>query len=265
MQETGTDPSMDDPTPRHLVLDPGQAAGPQGWFRGERDTVTSLSLLVTDPGDEAEHVLAAVHDWVPDRFRLEAVVVDDELAAGYRPRLAAALDRLTPAWTAVPRPSGGRARALDRATAESAGEFVVLARGTVRSFGPLSGALGQMWVNGADAVIVGEALAEVPRLDPPTVDHPTADRPAVDLPAAPGPGADGAADARALHLGAALGLRHAAVRDGIVVLRRWVARFLLGDIGRAIDAFDELAERVRLLDLRLVEVVSARDALRSPA
>jgi hypothetical protein len=55
-------------------------------------------------------------------------------------------------------------------------------------------------------------------------------------------------------LAAALGLAPGR-SDAVVVLRRWVARFLLDDLGRAIDPLDEVLDRIRLLEVRLVEVV----------
>jgi predicted regulator of amino acid metabolism with ACT domain len=41
-----------------------------------------------------------------------------------------------------------------------------------------------------------------------------------------------------------------------VVVRRWVARWLLNEIGRALDPVAEFADRARILGLGVVELVA---------
>ena len=231
-----TDLPVDDPSTAHVVVHPSDGSGVAELTRHRRGMLTSLSVLVTSAGPDASALVHAVTDWAPPQYRIDFVLVADgpEPDVGDRAGISRHLDRLAWAWESVERPAGGRASAIDRASAVSTGEFVVVATAGVTSVEPLTGALGHLWVNGADALIVGGT--------------------------APDPGiADDSGDTRADRLGAALGLRRGAPGSspGIVVLRRWVARFLFDDIGRALDPIEEFAERVQLLELRLVEVVGA--------
>lgn len=194
--------------------------------------LTGLSIVVSD--DDPDDSVTAAIEWAPPAFRVEFVLRDPS------PATTARLDVLAWPWRAVAVPDG-RAAALDAATAVSAGEFVVVAsgpRGGTPAPGPmfehLRDALGLMWVNGADALVLGP-FADAP---------PFADVTAVGS----GP------DARPERLAAALGLRNGG-GPTLVVLRRWVARFLFDEIGLAIDPMDEFADRVRLLELRLLEVL----------
>lgn len=195
--------------------------------------MTSLSVLVAAADDGAADVqVRAVADWAPPQFRIEFVLV------GATPGpLTRRLDDLAWSWVVVESPDGGRGPALDRASAESTGEFVVVSTDGLSddrtSLDRLSGAFGHMWVNGADALVISGSAEPVGA-------HPSdPDR----------------SDVRAQRLGTALGLRWGEGGPAVVVLRRWVARFLFDDIGRAIDPIEEFTERVRLLELRLVEVV----------
>ena len=194
--------------------------------------LTGLSIVVSD--DDPDDSVTAAIEWAPPEFRVEFVLRDPSPATTDR------LDLLAWPWRAVAG-GDGRASSLDAATAVSAGEFVVVASGPRRGtpapgpmFEHLRDALGLMWVNGADALVLGP-FADAP---------PFADVTAVGS----GP------DARPERLAAALGLRNGG-GPTLVVLRRWVARFLFDEIGLAIDPMDEFADRVRLLELRLLEVL----------
>ena len=66
----------------------------------------------------------------------------------------------------------------------------------------------------------------------------------------------GDADAPSATLSAWLGLRGAVPDGRLVLMRRWVARWLFNEITRAISPADEVADRTRLLGIGIVELAS---------
>jgi hypothetical protein len=64
------------------------------------------------------------------------------------------------------------------------------------------------------------------------------------------------ADDTATRVAAWLGLSEAPVPGRVVVVRRWVARWLLNEIGRSLDPVAEFADRARILGLGVVELVA---------
>jgi hypothetical protein len=237
-------PSTGDPEATHIVVRSTDRSGPSDLTRQRRGMLTSLSVLLTGGGDAVAEQVRQVTDWAPPQFRVEFELVagpeDPEVMA-----IADRLDELAFAWSVLSPPAGGRGPALDHASAESTGEFVVIPGGGDVPVDALSDALGLMWVNGADALVIAagsgagpDVSADVPADVPADIDAATAGQ-----------------DRRAERLGVALGLRRGEDRPAVVVLRRWVARFLFDDLGRAIDPIEEFAERVGLLELRLLEVL----------
>jgi hypothetical protein len=216
----------------HRVVDSTVLGTSDSLARHRRGLLTGLSVVVVDAEPAATAQVVAATEWAPPDFRVEFVLGDPS------PALTERLDVLAWPWSAVALPAG-RLAALDAATAQSAGEFVVVGsvdgdRGddaTGHAFDRLGEALGLMWVNGADALVLGRGPGPTP-----------------DEVAAPG------GDRRSVRLAAALGVRNGGV-GGLVVLRRWVARFLFDGIAGAIDPLHEFADRVRLLELRLLEVL----------
>ena len=51
-------------------------------------------------------------------------------------------------------------------------------------------------------------------------------------------------------------VRGAVTAGGLVLMRRWVARWLFNEITRAISPADEVADRTRLLGIGIVELAS---------
>jgi hypothetical protein len=240
-----TDLPVDDPSTAHVVVRPGDGSGLTELTRHRRGMLTSLSVVVLSADADGLALVRAMTEWAPPQYRMEFVVADgahDGRADEGLDAIARHLDQLAWSWEIVEEPAGGRIAAFDQASAVATGEFVVVAAPGVASVRALTGALGHMWVNGADALIVGGAPA-----DPPTV------------PTTGGPAGATTPDLRAERLTTALGLRRGprGSSPAIVVLRRWVARFLFDDISRAIDPVEEFAERVRLVEMRLVEVVDS--------
>lgn len=210
----------------HRVVDASELNSSESVTRRRHGLLTGLSVIVApEPSGEIQ-VDEAVR-WAPPEFRVELVLGDPT------PSLTERLDVLAWPWTAVGA-SDGRAAMLDAATSVSSGEFVIVTGAGPGSFERLEEALGLMWVNGADALVLLAGPA------------PSAERQDDVDP-------DDVADRRAERLGAALGLGLGRSR-GLVVLRRWVARFLFDGIRHSIDPLHELGERVRLLELRLLEV-----------
>ncbi|UDY34817.1 hypothetical protein [Dermatobacter hominis] len=217
----------------HRIVDPTVLGTSDSLARHRRGLLTGLSIVVVDPEPVASAQVAAATDWAPPEFRVEFVLGDPS------PALTDRLDVLAWPWSAIALPTG-RLAALDAATAQASGEFVVIGSvggdaagpsGDDHPFEQLGEALGLMWVNGADALVLGQARE---------LTVPDEEQQAGDL--------------RPTHLATALGVRRGGP-GALVVLRRWVARFLFDDIASAIDPLHEFGDRVRLLELRLLEVL----------
>lgn len=227
-----TDLPVEDPSSAHVVVRPEDGPAATELTRNRRGMLTSLTVVVPATDDAGLALVRTVTGWAPPQFRVDFVVVTDgDASDGLDPAAAAGgsvvahhLEHLAWAWDAVPGGDASRAELLDRASAVATGEFVVLTAGAP-SFDVVPAALGHMWVSAADALLVGAAHSGA------------------------GP------EDRAALLAQALGLRSGGRPGCIVVLRRWVARFLFNDLGLAIDARDEFEDRVGLLELRLAEIL----------
>ena len=220
----------------HRIVDATVLGRSESVTRHRHGLLTGLSMVVVAAEPVASAQVAAVTEWAPPEFRVEFVLADPT------PALTDRLDSLAWPWVAVA-PSDDPGEALDIATAQSHGEFVVIAGAaavdatSAAAVQHLGEALGLLWINGADALVIGPS-------EP------------VPSPAAlsDAPAGSAAPDVRADWLAAAIGRR----RRGAAHLggrRRWVARFLVVGIGAAIDPLEEFADRVRLLELRLLEVL----------
>jgi hypothetical protein len=214
----------------HRIVEATVLGTSDSLARHRRGLLTGLSVVVVEREPAASAQVAAATGWAPPEYRVEFVLDDPS------PEVTQRLDVGAWPWSSVV-PSSGRLGALDAATAQSTGEFVIVGSSSgrdgdeARRFARLGEALGLMWVNGADALVLGGRR----RLVVPDDGSQVADR-------------------RPEHLAAALGLRRGS-SGGLVVLRRWVARFLFDGIDLAVDPLHEFADRVRLLELRLLEVV----------
>lgn len=207
-----------------------------------RGISTGLTLVVA-PGDLSEAQLEAVLRRLPSDLRVEVLLCGPAGSPSPGVEVPGACSSVDPVET------GGqhldRSGWLDAATTQAGGEIVLVvspgvAEDPAAVCRHLLGALELMWVNGADGLVIESTDADL--------------RPGRPATAGASAGA-GVGDRRVEHLGAGLGL--GARRDGavrLVVLRRWVARFLLGEIGRAIDPVAELSSRIRLLEMRLIVV-----------
>lgn len=233
--------------PSLTVVDVG--AGVAADLTRRRRTRTRLAVVVAERGEAALSVLRDVTVGAPRQFDTELVVVDPDPGDGgtSMAHVAHLLDPMAWPWVGVERPAGGRADALDLATATAVGDFLVVPRdGT--AVAELPPALGHLWVHGADALVVSRPGAGgAPGAEP-------------NVPSGVVAGEGDAASRVGRRLAEALGLRTAepdVPAPAMAVLRRWVARFLLDELGRALDPLEEFESRTRLLDLRLVEAVTA--------
>jgi len=234
MAEPPHSPEPSDPVSASGTARPrGPAVPPAGG-----GVVTSLAIVVA--GRSAREALALVAEAtgsVPAGARLEYLVLDDHGDPGRR-ALFEALRSVSDTTHFVPRPDGGRAAELDALTVAATGDFVVVVGERVDLLEVLGTALGVMWVDGADAAVVG-ADAGLPGPDA----------------GPPGPDAAG-------RLAAYLGIGTTAPGGQMVVIRRWVARWLLSEIERAVDPAEEFADRGRLLGFGMVELSATGHPLR---
>lgn len=190
---------------------------------------TSVSLVVPTGGAAGEPVVASLSDWRPEHVRLEVLVVEDEADDG-RALLRERLARSGRSWRMVHRPPGGRAAALAAAAEAAEHEFVLVGTGGSPRYDLVQGALSLMWAEGADVALVHAGPQDPP--DPSDAEDPGAT------------------------FSAWLGLRGPVAAGRLVLMRRWVARWVFNEVTRAISPADEVADRTRLLGIGIVEVAS---------
>ena len=190
---------------------------------------TSVTFVVPEDARAGGGFAAGLRDWKPETVRVEVLAV-----AGHQDRRGPV--PAGPGSPVVPlrplrRPLGGRAAVLAEAAEQAACEFLVVASSDDVPFDSLMAAMGHMWSEGCDAALVDPL------------------RPPVDVVARSSsvPAAD-AAGCLAEWLGPA------GPAGRVVVLRRWVARWLFNEVTRAIDPWEEIADRTRLLGIGIVHL-----------
>ena len=235
--------SLDDPTVTRLIVrHPG--LGQAGHMLDRTATVaTSVSVIVTESGACGELHVDAASAWKPSGVRVEMLVMENA-ADPARLQLRDALARSGRSWRVLDRPMGGRSTAIAAAIEQSEHEFVIVATNGSGPFELVGSALSYMWVEGADVALL---QWENDAVDPLDLVEPTSD-----------------ADAAA-RLADWLGMSGNGVPGRLVVMRRWVARWLFNEIGRAIDPAEELADRARLLGIGIVQMVEPPPPRRDPA
>ena len=199
-----------------------------GLLQHSGPIVTSLSMVVPAGGSAGERYLEGLDAWNPDRIRVEVLVMespDDPARSVLRDRLT----RSGRSWRALPRPPGGRVAALAMSAQDAEHEFVLIGSGGPSPFALVGPALSHMWAEGGDA-----ALLDV--------------RPETAL------GAERSVPDPSAELATWLGLGGVPVPGRLVLLRRWVARWLFNELTRAISPADEVADRARLLGIGIVRM-----------
>lgn len=142
---------------------------------------------------------------------------------------------------------GGRAAAIAAAVEQSEHEFVIVSTSGGGPFDLVASSLSYMWVDGADVALLqweSDAAGEPRGVDP-------------DSLALAGMELQPTQDAAGL-LAEWLGLSGNATPGRLVVMRRWVARWLFNEISRAIDPSAELADRARLLGIGIVQMIEPK-------
>jgi len=187
---------------------------------------TSLTFVVPEDARAGATFATGLRTWKPDTLRIEVLAV-----AGHQDRRAVPAGPGAPVvpLRPLPRPLGGRAAVLAEAAEAAACEFLVITSADEVPFESLVPAMGHMWAEGCDAALV----------DPLT--------PLIDAGATGVPGADAAAKL-------ATWLGPAGPVGRVVILRRWVARWLFNEVTRAIDPWEEIADRARLLGIGIVHL-----------
>lgn len=195
------------------------------------EIATSLSVVVPVGGVAGRPAVEAMVGWNPTGVRVEVLVVEHRDDPG-RTVLRDHLARSGRAWRVIERPLGGRVAALTAAATGSTQEFVVIASGGQPPFHLISAALSHMWADGCDAAMLGYSPSARGEVEEPVAD----------------PSAE---------LASWIGLRGASSPDRLVILRRWVARWLFNELPRAIDPGEELSDRARLLGIGIVQMDAA--------
>ena len=234
--------SLDDPNVtrlmvRHLGL--GRAGR---MLERAASVATSVTVVITESGACGEvHVDAAAH-WRPEGVRVEMLVME-HATDPTRLQLRDALTRSGRSWRVLDRPMGGRASAIAAAIEQSEHEFVIVSTSGGGPFELVASALSYMWVDGADvALLQWEDEVE------------DASAREVDALGLAGLELQTSEDAAGV-LAEWLGLSGTPTPGRLVVMRRWVARWLFNEIGRAIDPATELADRARLLGIGIVQMI----------
>lgn len=221
---------------RHAVAVAGRATG----------ALTGVSVLVPADG-RGPALVDRLLRWTPEQVRVEQVTL---------------------ATAAHPDVRGGRAVALEEAVEQVSSDFVVVPTDHTVDLDLVPELLVNMWLDGADVGLMGpagnqqvvEPAERVARRRPlfvsPDFDEATRpDRASDVIVDSVLPAADTAA-----RVAAWLGLSETPVPGRVVVVRRWVARWLLNEVGRALDPVAEFADRARILGLGVVELVAPAPA-----
>lgn len=220
-------PVLEDPSTTRLML--RRVGDPRGAGLLQRAGAVSASVTVVAPtgGDAAESMVSALESFSSPHVRVELLVMEDGLDQGHG-ALRERLSRSAISWRTAVRPPGGRAGSLAAATAAAEHEFLLVGSGAGPRYDQIDTALSLMWTEGADIALVHA-------------------------------GEDDAADAGdavdpSATLSAWLGLGTPVPEGRLVLMRRWVARWLFNEITRAISPGDEIADRARLLGVGIVEL-----------
>ena len=222
-------PVLEDPSVTRLMLRRASGTRANALLELLDSVATSVSVVVPAGGAAGAPVVASLADWRPERVRVEVLVVEDEHDEG-RPIMREQLARSGRSWRVVARPRGGRAAALAAADEAADHEFVLIGNGGAPRYDLVNNALSLMWAEGGDVALVHAGEHDLP--DPLDVDDPSAT------------------------LARWLGLQGAGIEGRLVLMRRWVARWLFNEVTRAISPAEEVADRTRLLGIGIIEVAS---------
>lgn len=221
-------PVLEDPGVTRLLERPVSDEDAALLARTGSSTATSACVVVPVLDDRGVLGLESVLGWEPPHVRLEVLAVAHE-GDPVRSTVRSTMMGSGRSWRILDHPRGGRVGALAAAAEAAEHEFLVVAGPAARSpelLDRVPATLVGMWRDGADAAVIGAGQSR-----------------SVDA---------------AAYLVAGLGLDGRTDATGVVVLRRWVARWIFNEATRAIGPADEIADRTRLLGVGIL-AVDARD------
>ena len=207
---------------------------------GRNKVSTSLALVVADlTPHEAAALVAEAEGTLPSTARHEILVLDDHTNPQRRD-LVQALEGCGDAMRLVPRPSGGAAVEIDALAISCGSEFLVVPMGAEPPLAALEPLLELMWARGSDSgVVLADAGSAAICADQDTASQFTT-------------------YAGLTSTGGKLGgTDPGRLGSRVLVVRRWVARWVFSETERALDTADEVADRARLLGLEMDTVDSA--------
>jgi hypothetical protein len=223
------EPVIEDPSVTRLLLRRADGGRCAELLERIDAVATSVSVVVPEGGAGGHAVVDAMGRWVSERVRVELLIMEGDSDPG-RPVLRERLARSGRPWRSVSRPAGGRAAVLGAAAAAAEHEFVLVGSGGSPHYELVDTALSFMWAEGADVALIHAGPED--RVDPDDMVDPS------------------------MALSTWLGLRTVTPEGRLVLMRRWVARWLFNEITRAISPADEVADRTRLLGVGIVEVAT---------
>lgn len=222
-------PILEDPSVTRLLLRSADSGRCAGLLERAGVMATSVSIVLAAGGVTDEPTVEAMGYWHPEHMRLELLVLrgDQEHA---RPAIRECVARSGGTWQSINRPPGGRAASLAAAADAAEHEFLLIGTGGRSPYHLVEPALSLMWLEGADVALV--AAGPHDRVDPADAEDPSA------------------------ALSSWLGLTGPVPPGRLVVMRRWVARWLFHEITRAISPAEEVADRTRLLGIGIVQMAT---------
>lgn len=233
---------------------PNPTAGPLARSRSRRRGRVGTSVGVVIAGHqpaEAAGLVADVQDLLPTGTRQEYLVLDDHTSA-VRRELVEALEGAGDAMRLVPRPSGGPAVELDALAISCGSEFMLLVIGADPPLTAVEPLMEMMWSRGSDAgVALADGQGAVGNVGSSFTKY-------VGL---VGPSRDDALESAGSG-GTLGGTVPGALGSRLVIVRRWVARWVFSETERALDAAEEVADRAVLLGLDLLVVDRAGAPIR---
>ncbi len=213
-----------------------RSLSPEVDFRALGATGTSCSIVAVDDVSNVVRQLEDDGATLMDRIRCEVVVMADTDARSTS-GLRGSRGRRPIRPRRFGKPSGGRACVLGEAIDRCSNEFVVVSGPSADPLTGIPEALGHMWVDGADIAVLPRSPAGLMGDSGESLDS-------LDVAAA---------------IPTWMGLRPSDGSQPVLgpetlVLRRWLARWIFNEMDRAIDPAMEIADRIRLLGVTVVQI-----------
>ena len=225
-----------DPSVTRLLLRNACSARVSTLLQCATEVRPSMSVILTGTSPLNDSLLNAASAWQATGARLELFAFDSNEPA--RAGLSGErLQRSDIAHQILSEAPGGQLLGIARAVEKSDHEFVLLTPADSDSLGFLDQCLAQMWIDGADVAVLelnsGDASPEPQQLPYRTQED------------------QGDAATQLSRWISTSGNQNA---ERAIVMRRWVARWIFNEIGRAIDPVAEIAERARLLGVAIAVI-----------